>query len=94
MNRNILKRFDLSGKTAAITGGGGDLCGHMAEALGAMGVKVAVLDISLEKAEARAQSVVQAGGAAEAYRCDVLDPGQAPGAAARRSAASGGRRIF
>jgi len=75
----ILKRFDLSGKAAAVTGGGGDLCGHMAEALGAMGVKVAVLDISLEKAEARAQSVSRAGGAAEAYRCDILDVGQSRG---------------
>jgi NAD(P)-dependent dehydrogenase (short-subunit alcohol dehydrogenase family) len=79
MTKAILKRFDLSGKAAAITGGGGDLCGHMAEALGAMGVKVAVLDISLEKAEARAQSVSKAGGAAEAYRCDVLDVDQLRG---------------
>jgi len=72
----ILKRFDVSGKTAAITGGGGDLCGHMAEALGAMGVKVAVLDISLEKAESRAHFVSKSGGAAEAFRCDVLDVNQ------------------
>jgi len=79
MTNAILKRFDLSGKAAAVTGGGGDLCGHMAEALGAMGVKVAVLDISLEKAEARAQSVSRAGGAAEAYRCDVLDADQLRG---------------
>jgi NAD(P)-dependent dehydrogenase (short-subunit alcohol dehydrogenase family) len=74
MPPDILKRFDLSGRTAAITGGGGELCGHMAEALGAMGVKVAVLDISLEKAEARAAAVVSVGGSARAYRCDVLDP--------------------
>jgi NAD(P)-dependent dehydrogenase (short-subunit alcohol dehydrogenase family) len=79
MTQAILQRFDLSGKTAAVTGGGGDLCGHMAEALGAMGVKVAVLDISLEKAEFRAQSVSRAGGAAEAYRCDVLDVDQLRG---------------
>ena len=52
MTNAILKRFDLSGKTAAVTGGGGDLCGYMAEVLGAMGVKVAVLDIRLEKAKA------------------------------------------
>src|SRR5512136_2371616 len=76
MTEEILKRFDVSGKTAAITGGGGDLCGHMAEALGGAGVKVAVLDISLEKAEARAQSVSKAGGVAEAFRCDVLDVDQ------------------
>jgi NAD(P)-dependent dehydrogenase (short-subunit alcohol dehydrogenase family) len=79
MTNAILKRFDLSGKAAAVTGGGGDLCGHMAEALGAMGVKVAVLDISLEKAKARVQSVCRAGGVAEAYRCDILDVDQLRG---------------
>jgi NAD(P)-dependent dehydrogenase (short-subunit alcohol dehydrogenase family) len=73
MTNAILKRFDVNGKVAAITGGGGDLCGHMAESLGAVGVKVAVLDISLEKAEARAQSIVGAGGNAKAFQCDVLD---------------------
>jgi len=76
MTNAILERFDLSGKTGAITGGGGDLCGHMAEALGAMGVNVAVLDISLEKAQATAQAVTKAGGVAEAYRCDVLNVDQ------------------
>jgi NAD(P)-dependent dehydrogenase (short-subunit alcohol dehydrogenase family) len=75
----ILKRFDLSGKAAAVTGGGGDLCGHMVEVLGAMGVKVAVIDISLDKAEARAQSVSKAGGVAEAYRCDILNADQVRG---------------
>ena len=79
MANAILERFDLSGKTAAVTGGGGDLCGHMVEALGAMGAKVAVLDIRLEKAEARAQSVSKAGGVAEAYRCDILNADQLRG---------------
>jgi NAD(P)-dependent dehydrogenase (short-subunit alcohol dehydrogenase family) len=76
MTNAILNRFDVNGKVAAITGGGGDLCGHMAETLGAMGVKVAVLDIGLEKAEARAQSIVGAGGNAKAFQCDVLDAAQ------------------
>jgi len=49
MNNEILQRFDLDGRTVVITGGGGELCGAMADALGMMGVKVAVLDISLEK---------------------------------------------
>jgi NAD(P)-dependent dehydrogenase (short-subunit alcohol dehydrogenase family) len=79
MTNAILKRFDLSGKTAAVTGGGGDLCGHMVEVLGAMGVKVAVLDISLDKADGRAQSVSKAGGVAEAYRCDILKVDQLRG---------------
>jgi NAD(P)-dependent dehydrogenase (short-subunit alcohol dehydrogenase family) len=70
---DVLKRFDLTGKVAAITGGGGELCGAMSEALATMGVKVAVLDISLEKAEARSLAVLRSGGTAKAFRCDVLD---------------------
>ena len=73
MKSNILKRFDLTGKVAAITGAGGDLCGPMAEALGAMGVKVALLDINLEKAEARSRTISESGGIAKALQCDVLD---------------------
>jgi NAD(P)-dependent dehydrogenase (short-subunit alcohol dehydrogenase family) len=48
----------------------------MAEALGAMGVKVAILDINLENAEARSLTVIQSGGTARAFRCDVLDKAQ------------------
>jgi NAD(P)-dependent dehydrogenase (short-subunit alcohol dehydrogenase family) len=74
MNKAILQRFDLNGRTVVITGGGGALCSAMADALGAMGVRVAVLDISLEKAEARAQAITRSGGTALAFACDVLDP--------------------
>jgi NAD(P)-dependent dehydrogenase (short-subunit alcohol dehydrogenase family) len=73
MENNLLKRFSLDGKVAAITGGGGELCGTMAQALGSAGVKVAILDLSPEKAEARAQAVIAAGGTARALPCDVLD---------------------
>ena len=76
MNKAILQRFDLAGRTVVITGGGGALCSAMADALGAMGVRVAVLDISLEKAEARAQAITRSGGTALAFACDVLDPVQ------------------
>jgi len=76
MRSDILKRFDLTGKIAAITGGGGELCGTMAEALGAMGVKVAVLDINLEKAETRCLAITRSGGTSRAFRCDVLDTAQ------------------
>ncbi|HXP59642.1 MAG TPA: SDR family oxidoreductase [Dongiaceae bacterium] len=69
----ILRRFDLKGKVAVITGAGGALCGAMAQALGQMGVSVAVLDIALDKAQARADSILKAGGTAAAIRCDVLD---------------------
>ena len=73
MSNAHMQRFDLGGKTAVITGGGGALCGAMADALGTMGVKVAVLDISREKAETRAQAITRAGGTARAFGCDVLD---------------------
>jgi NAD(P)-dependent dehydrogenase (short-subunit alcohol dehydrogenase family) len=70
---DILKRFDLNGKVAAITGAGGELCGAMAEALGRMGASVAVLDVRLEQAEGRAQSIRKRGGKANAFQCDVLN---------------------
>lgn len=76
MNNKILQRFELEGRTVAITGGGGALCGAMADALGAMGARVAVLDVSLEKAEIRAQAINQSGGTARAFGCDVLDAAQ------------------
>ena len=76
MSNAILQRFDLEGRTIVITGGGGALCGAMADALGTMGVKVAVLDISLEKAETRAQAITRSGGTALAFGCDVLDAAQ------------------
>jgi NAD(P)-dependent dehydrogenase (short-subunit alcohol dehydrogenase family) len=70
---DITERFDLAGKVAAITGAGGALCGAMADALAAAGVKVAVIDIDGEKAGARAQAIIDAGGTARAFACDVVD---------------------
>jgi NAD(P)-dependent dehydrogenase (short-subunit alcohol dehydrogenase family) len=72
MQREQSDRFDLSGKVAAITGAGGALCGAIADALAAAGVKVAVIDIDREKAEARAQALIDAGGTARAFQCDVV----------------------
>ena len=93
MQNKILKRFDLAGKVAVITGGGGALCGTMADALGAMGVKVAVLDLRQEKADARAQAITKPAGppgpsgAMSSIRISSVD-------AMRRSANSGGRPTF
>ena len=76
MNGEILRQFDLTGRTVAITGAGGALRGAMADALGAMGVNVAVLDIDADKAKARADAIARRGGSALALRCDVLDAAQ------------------
>ena len=67
------KLFDLNGKVAAITGGGGELCGKMSEALAVLGVKVAILDINSEKAKQREKAILENGGSAKAFKCDVLD---------------------
>lgn len=65
--------FNLQGKVAAITGGGGELCGCMAQALAERGVKVAVLDLDLKNAQSRVAGIEAAGGRARAFACDVLD---------------------
>lgn len=66
-------RVDLSGKTAVVTGGGGVLCSSFAEALGECGAKVAVLDLSLDAADAVAKRICANGGTAQAFACNVLE---------------------
>ena len=56
------KLFDLNGKTAVITGGGGVLCKSMAQALAAQGVSVAMLDLRKDAAEAAAKEIIDNGG--------------------------------
>jgi NAD(P)-dependent dehydrogenase (short-subunit alcohol dehydrogenase family) len=72
-NEYLESLFQLSGKVAVVTGGGGVLCGVMSRALGRVGVKVAVLDLILEAAQKVVDDVVAAGGEAIAAKCDVLD---------------------
>ncbi len=65
--------FDLSGKTAVITGGGGVLCGGIARHLAERGVRVAVLDLKQEAAETCAKRINDAGGKAVAIAANVLE---------------------
>lgn len=64
--------FDLQGRTAAITGGGGVLCGSIAKHLAAAGMNVAVLDLKLEAAEQVAKDITDTGGKAVAVHANVL----------------------
>jgi NAD(P)-dependent dehydrogenase (short-subunit alcohol dehydrogenase family) len=63
--------FSLSGRVAAVIGGGGVLAGAMSSGLAAAGASVAVLDLNFENAQARAQSIVDAGGQAIGIQCDA-----------------------
>ncbi len=66
--------FDVSGKVIAITGGGGILCGMMAQALGEGGAKVAVLDL-IEIAAAKVAKEIRAAGGT-AHPRSVQRPGK------------------
>lgn len=66
-------QMDLNGKVAVVTGAGGVLCSVMAEALAMCGAKVALLDLNLEAAQARAEEICANGYIAKGYAANVLD---------------------
>jgi NAD(P)-dependent dehydrogenase (short-subunit alcohol dehydrogenase family) len=70
---SIVDQFDLKDKVVAVTGGGGVLCGTMAQALAAEGAKVGVLDVRLEAAQRVVDGITAAGYEAVALEVDVLD---------------------
>lgn len=63
--------FDLTGKTAIITGGGGTLGGAIAEGLAEAGARVAITSRKLANAEKVANRITAKGGEAHAYALDV-----------------------
>lgn len=65
--------FNLSGRVAVVTGGGGVLLGTISKALGRLGVKVAILDLIPKAARKVESEIVSAGGEAIAVKCNVLD---------------------
>ena len=72
-NSPFQKLYDISGKTAVVTGGAGVLCAVMCRALAQSGVKVAVLDLNPDAAEQLAAEIRSTGGEAISMVCNVLD---------------------
>ncbi len=81
-----MSSFDLTGKTAVVTGGAGVLCSTMVRGLVERGVRVAILDLKAADAEALA---AQVGGGAIGIGTNVLDRASIEAAAARVSEAFG-----
>ncbi|HVR51013.1 MAG TPA: 2-hydroxycyclohexanecarboxyl-CoA dehydrogenase [Pseudorhodoferax sp.] len=63
----------LEGKVVVVTGGGGGIGGASCRRFAREGAKVAVFDLNREAAEAVAAQIREAGGQAQAVRCDITD---------------------
>ena len=90
----LAEMFGLDGKRAAVIGGGGVLAGAMSEALARAGAKVAVLDLNLDAARAKADEIQAAGGEALAIRADVASKADLQAAAKALDQAWGGTDIL
>jgi len=66
----------LSGKQAAVTGGGSGIGEAICLRFAEEGAQIAVLDLDLTAAERTCERIQQAGGTASAYACDVSEPEQ------------------
>jgi len=63
--------FSLAGQVAAVIGGGGVLAGAMASGFADAGADVAILDVNLENAQARAAEIAKSGRHAVGIKCDA-----------------------
>ena len=82
--------FDLTGRSALVTGAAGGIGSAVARAFAVAGADVLVTDLDEDAAAAVAQSITAAGGRAESAALDVADRGSADAAAAQAAAMTGG----
>lgn len=64
--------FNLKDRVAVITGGGGALGSCIAKSLSQSGVKIAILDLTLESAQRTVEAIEEEGGIAIGFSADVL----------------------
>lgn len=83
--------FDLTGRTALVTGAGSGIGAAVAQAFAKAGAAVLVTDVNAEGAASVAESINQAGGRSDSFVLDVRDAAAAAQAAERAAALGGGR---
>jgi NAD(P)-dependent dehydrogenase (short-subunit alcohol dehydrogenase family) len=71
--------FDLAGRTAIVTGGGGALGSVVSEGLAAAGARVAVVDLRQENAERVSAAIVASGGQAVGIGADLSSEAEVEG---------------
>lgn len=82
--------FDLTGRSALVTGAGSGIGASVAQAFAAAGAAVLVTDIDAEAAAKVAAEIEAAGGTAASFALDVRDAEQAAEAARRAADLAGG----
>lgn len=69
---DLMKMYDFTGKTFAVTGGGGALGGDVVTALAGCGANVMVLDRNLSRLEALKESLGERGSLVDGVTVDVM----------------------
>jgi 3-oxoacyl-[acyl-carrier protein] reductase len=88
--RDWRRLFDLTGRSALVTGAAGGIGSAVARALAGVGAAVLVSDLDGDAAAAVAKRIVADGGRAEGFAMDVRDRAATDAAAARAAALGGG----
>ena len=82
-----MQRFD--GKTVIVTGGGGGIGGATCRRFAQEGARVAVFDMDLDAAQRVAAGILEAGGVATAFKCDITNRSEVDAAVAATEAGFG-----
>ncbi len=83
--------FDLTGRSAVVTGAAGGIGSAVAAALAQAGASVLVTDVDADAAAAVAERISASGGRAESAALDVTDPDSAKAAAAKAAELADGK---
>ncbi len=65
--------FDLTGKTAVITGGGSGIGKAIAQVFAHQGASVIILDVNDEPSMSTVNEIINTGGSAAYFHCDIVD---------------------